>query len=59
MPTSKCAKIMTEFRTPEEITKLNEILRKIREGYPEHDLADATLGALDQTARTDRGGALK
>jgi hypothetical protein len=59
MPTSKCAKIMTEFRTPEEITQLNEILRKIREGYPEHDLADATLGAIDQTARTDLGGALK
>ena len=59
MPTSKCAKIMAEFRTAEEITQLNDILRKIREGYPEHDLADGTLAALDQTARTDRGGTLR
>jgi hypothetical protein len=59
MPTSKCAKIMAEFRTAEEITQLNEILRKIREGYPEFDLADGTLAALDRTARTDRGGFLR
>jgi len=46
MPAQKCAKIMAEFKTAEEIEQLNEILRKIREGYPDFKLAADTRKAL-------------
>ena len=39
MPTRKCAKIMGEFKTTEELDQLNEILQKIRNGYPDFGLA--------------------
>jgi len=46
MSTQKCAKIMAEFKTTDEIEQLNEILRKIREGYPDFKLAADTRNAL-------------
>jgi len=48
MPTQKCAKIMGEFKTPSEIEQLNEILRKIRNGYPDFELATDTTQLLDK-----------
>lgn len=52
MPTVKCAKIMSEFKTPSETEQLNEILRRIREGYPEADLAADMRKRLEQPERT-------
>ena len=48
MPIQKCAKIMSEFKTEQEIEQLNEILRKIRNGFPEFKLAAGTRKALRQ-----------
>lgn len=42
MQDSKRAKIIAEFRTPEESEKLNEVLRRIREGVPKSSLAQQT-----------------
>ena len=40
MPDSKRAKIVGEFKTPEEIQQIDEVLRQIREGVPESEIAD-------------------
>jgi hypothetical protein len=42
MQGSKRAKIIGEFKTPEESEKLSEVLRRIREGAPKADLAKKT-----------------
>ena len=42
MQASKRAKIIGEFKTPEESEKLGEVLRRIREGAPKADLAKKT-----------------
>lgn len=42
MPTTKAAKIMTEFKTPDEMKQLDEILRKIRIGAPLAPLVEDT-----------------
>lgn len=42
MPQSKQAKIMAEFRTPDEADQLAEMLRIIRRGQPEVPLVDET-----------------
>jgi hypothetical protein len=39
MPDSKRAKVVGEFKAPDEASKIEEILRKIREGTPEAELA--------------------
>jgi hypothetical protein len=44
MPIGKRAKIVAEFKTPEEVEKLGEILRLIRQGSPQVDLIDKTKG---------------
>ncbi len=46
MPTRKCAKIMGEFKTAEELDQLNKILEKIRNGYPDFGLAADTRKKL-------------
>lgn len=47
MQDSKRAKIIGEFKTPEESAKLAEVLRRIREGAAENDLARETRKQLD------------
>jgi hypothetical protein len=42
MPIAKRAKIVSEFKTPEEADKLDEILKQILEGEPEVGLIDDT-----------------
>jgi hypothetical protein len=43
MPIDRRAKIVGEFKTPDEAAKLEEILRLIREGIPEINLVEKTL----------------
>jgi hypothetical protein len=43
MPIDRRAKIVGEFKTPDEAAKLDEILRLIREGIPETNLVEKTL----------------
>jgi len=40
MPESRRAKILAEFKTPDESKKLADVLRRIREGQPEASIAD-------------------
>jgi flagellar motility protein MotE (MotC chaperone) len=53
MPDSKAGKIMAEFKDGEEVEQLYEILRCIREGHPESQLATGTLDRLSQTTPTN------
>ena len=48
MPLDKRKKILAEFKTPEEIEKLSEILRVIRLGGSDTDLLRDTRGQLQQ-----------
>lgn len=48
MPNSKCAKIMSEFKGPEEIAQLNEILGLMRQGVPIASLVQETEEQLTQ-----------
>jgi flagellar motility protein MotE (MotC chaperone) len=48
MPDTKRAKILAEFKTPEEAEKLNEILRRIRIGAPAAERAEAAREKLRQ-----------
>ena len=48
MPNSKCAKIMGEFKTPEETEQLSEILRLMRQGVPIAKLVQETEDQLVQ-----------
>jgi hypothetical protein len=51
MPIAKRAKIVGEFKTPDEAEKLDEILTQILEGVPEVDLIDDTANQVKpQTA---------
>jgi hypothetical protein len=53
MPISKRAKIISEFKTQEETSKLDEILHLILEGVPEVDLIDETADQIQsQTAQS-------
>ncbi len=49
MPDNKRAKIVGEFETPEEIEKIDEVLRQIREGVPEARVADNARKQLGAT----------
>jgi len=48
MPIGKRAKIVSEFKSPEEVEKLGEILRLIRQGMPEVNLIDKTQSQVKQ-----------
>jgi hypothetical protein len=51
MPSSKSAKIMGEFKTPEETVLLSEILRRMRQGVPIATLVQETENQLAQPTR--------
>jgi hypothetical protein len=48
MSDTKRAKLLGEFKTPDENKKIDAVLRRIREGVPEAPLADRTKGQLKQ-----------
>lgn len=50
MPLAKRAKIAAEFKTAEEIKKLDEIVRRIRQGLPDAAIIDETRQSLAQPA---------
>jgi hypothetical protein len=52
MPDGKRAKIIGEFKTSDEMNKLSEVLRRIREGVPTAETADKTRKQLDQLKQT-------
>jgi len=52
MQDSKRAKIIAEFKTPEENQKLAEVLRLIREGEPVSSLAEEAAAPLEPDALT-------
>ncbi len=53
VPIAKRAKIISEFKTPEEAAKLDQILRLIRQGVPETNLIDKTRAQI-QEPQNDR-----
>jgi hypothetical protein len=50
MPIAKRAKIAAEFKTEEETRKLDEILRRTRQGLPDTAVIEQTRKALEQPA---------
>ena len=48
MPIAKRAKIVSEFKTPDELQKLDEMLRLIRQGVPEVNLIDKTRSQIGE-----------
>jgi hypothetical protein len=52
MQDSKRAKIIGEFKTPDESEKLREVLRRIREGEPRASLAEKTQKQLNPAPTT-------
>jgi len=52
MPDAKRAKIIGEFKTPEETEKIGEVLRCIREGASAVEVADETRKKLEQPKPT-------
>lgn len=50
MPIAKRAKIAAEFKTEEELKKLDEIVRRIRQGLPDAAIIDQTRQSLAQPA---------
>lgn len=48
VPIAKRAKIVSEFKTPDETGKLDEILRLIRQGVPETNLIDKTRSQIQE-----------
>jgi flagellar motility protein MotE (MotC chaperone) len=52
MMDSKRAKIIAEFKTPEENAKISEVLRLIREGEPVASLIQTTIGKLPDTTQS-------
>lgn len=48
MQSSNRAKILSEFKTPEEAERLAEILKRILQGAPEASLADQAMNQLDK-----------
>ncbi|MBN2579311.1 MAG: hypothetical protein JXB10_10000 [Pirellulales bacterium] len=49
MSDSKRARIIGEFTTPEELEKISEVLRRIREGRPEAPVSEAAQQQLGST----------
>jgi vacuolar-type H+-ATPase subunit I/STV1 len=54
MSDSKRAKIISEFETAEETQKIDDVLRQIRQGTPEADLAGAARRQLDRNPSFQR-----
>jgi hypothetical protein len=52
MPTTKSAKIISEFKTDEEMEQIAKVLRLIREGSPASELAAGTKEKLNQLNQT-------
>ena len=52
MTDAKRAKIIGEFKTPDETDKLREVLRRIREGEPRAGLAEKTQKQLNPAPTT-------
>jgi folylpolyglutamate synthase/dihydropteroate synthase len=52
MAESKRAKILGEFKTPEDLDKLSEVLQRIREGLPAVSVPDNTRKQLEQLKTT-------
>jgi hypothetical protein len=50
MPIAKRAKIAAEFRTEEEAQKLDEILRRIRQGLPDAAIIEDAQRQIQQPA---------
>ena len=48
MPIAKRAKIISEFKTPDETHKMDDMLRLIRQGVPETNLIDKTRGQVQE-----------
>jgi hypothetical protein len=48
MPIAKRAKIVSEFKTADELQKLDEMLRLIRQGVPEVNLIDKTRSQISE-----------
>ncbi|HEX4144395.1 MAG TPA: hypothetical protein VHY91_12875 [Pirellulales bacterium] len=48
MPIAKQKKIISEFKTPDELQKLDEMLRLIRQGVPEVNLIDKTRSQITE-----------
>jgi hypothetical protein len=48
MPDGKRAKIFGEFKTPDELEKLSEVLRRIRAGSPTANMSENTRKQLEQ-----------
>lgn len=53
MPDKKRAKVVAEFKTPDEVSKIEEILRLIRTGAPEADLAKQSEQQLQGKSAKD------
>ena len=47
LPDTKRSKIIAEFKTPNEAEQLGQILRRMREGYPDVALPEETLKQLE------------
>jgi hypothetical protein len=52
MADAKRAKIIGEFKTPGDLDKISEVLRRIREGEPSSSLSDTARKQLDQSKVT-------
>lgn len=50
LPVDKQSKIVAEFKDPEEVRLLADILRRLREGQPEVGLADETRARLEEAS---------
>lgn len=50
LPVDKQSKIVAEFKDPEEVRLLADILRRLREGQPEIGLADETRQRLEEAS---------
>lgn len=48
LPDKQRSKIIAEFKTPDEAEQLGQILRRMREGYPDVALPEETLKQLEQ-----------
>ena len=52
MPNVKKGKIVTEFKAPDEVEVMGEILRKIRKGFPAKPLIDQARAKLESAPAT-------
>ena len=56
MPDAKRAKIIAEFKTADEIKKIDEVLRLIREGEPITEVAAGTQQKLNRNGLPNAQG---